>query len=176
MTVLSLIEAAEQAATSKVDVWRAIQDGALPAQKTGDGGYAIDPADLFRVFERKKPEPSQAPEDAAPSADAPPVAKTDEAREPSATEDVSEAFAALQAELKTLLGPLAEPSRTGQKRRRAEPKERANDLADENARLAADLAAEKAKSGKVIAEYAALAEKLETLVETRRPWWRRLKG
>ena len=41
MAVLSLFEAAEQAATSEVDVWRAIQEGALPAQKTNDGGYAI---------------------------------------------------------------------------------------------------------------------------------------
>ena len=57
MAVLSLFEAAELAATSRVDVWRAIQEGALPAQKTSDGGYAIDPTDLFRVFERKQPEP-----------------------------------------------------------------------------------------------------------------------
>lgn len=57
MVVLSLFEAAEQAETSRVDVWRAIQEGALPARKTSDGGYAIDPTDLFRVFERKQPEP-----------------------------------------------------------------------------------------------------------------------
>ena len=58
MVVLSLFEAAEQAETSRVDVWRAIQEGALPARKTSDGGYAIDPTDLFRVFERKQPEPA----------------------------------------------------------------------------------------------------------------------
>jgi hypothetical protein len=56
MAVLSLQEAAEQAGTSKVDVWRAIQEGTLPAQRTNDGGFAIDPAELFRVFEPRRPE------------------------------------------------------------------------------------------------------------------------
>ncbi len=52
---LSLQEAADQAGTSKVDIWRAIQAGSLPAHKNGDGGFAIDPAELFRVFERPAP-------------------------------------------------------------------------------------------------------------------------
>src|SRR5208337_4907072 len=99
MAVLSLLEAAEQAATTKVDVWRAIQDGALPAQKTSDGGYAIDPVDLFRVFERKQPEPRPTPVEPAPAPDATRGDKTDEASEPAVLGDVSVAFAALRAEL-----------------------------------------------------------------------------
>jgi hypothetical protein len=51
MTVLSLMEAVERTRTSKVDIWRAIQAGTLSAKKTDEGGFAIDPADLFAVFE-----------------------------------------------------------------------------------------------------------------------------
>jgi hypothetical protein len=47
---LSIREAAEQTGTSKVDIWRAIRIGRLPA-KTDDGGFAIDPTELFGVFE-----------------------------------------------------------------------------------------------------------------------------
>jgi len=54
MTVLSLQEAVERTGTSKVDIWRAIQAGALSAKKTNDGGFAIDPDDLFAVFETKQ--------------------------------------------------------------------------------------------------------------------------
>ena len=51
MTGLSLQEAVERTGTSKVDIWRAIQVGTLSAKKTDDGGFAIDPDDLFAVFE-----------------------------------------------------------------------------------------------------------------------------
>src|SRR5208283_4865652 len=117
MAVLSLFEAAEQAATSKVDVWRAIQEGALPAQKTSDGGYAIDQTDLFRVFERKQPEPRLIPLELSSAPDETPVAKTHEASESAATNDVSVAFAALQAELKSLLGSCGEPAPAGEEKR-----------------------------------------------------------
>ena len=40
MTSLSLQEAAERTETSKIDIWRAIQAGRLPAQRTDDGGFA----------------------------------------------------------------------------------------------------------------------------------------
>ena len=40
MTVLSLREAVERTGTSKIDIWRAIQAGALSAKKTDDGGFA----------------------------------------------------------------------------------------------------------------------------------------
>ena len=120
MVVLSLSEAAERAATSRVDVWRAIQEGVLPARKTSDGGYAIDPTDLFRVFERKQPEPRLTPPKPTPAPDEARGAKTDEASEQPAANDVSVAFAALQAELKSLLGN-REAATTGEEKRRVEP-------------------------------------------------------
>ena len=52
MTAFSLQEAAEQTGTSRADVWRAIQAGSLPAERLPGGGFAIDPVELFRVFER----------------------------------------------------------------------------------------------------------------------------
>ena len=131
MAVLSLFEAAEQAATSRVDVWRAIQEGALPARKTSDGGYAIDPTDLFRVFERKQPEPQLTPPKPTPAPDEARVAKTDEASEQAAANDVSVAFAALQAELKSLLGAAREAAPTGKEKQRAEPEERSDVLAEQ---------------------------------------------
>ena len=50
MAVFSLREAAEQAGTSKSTIWRAIRAGRLSATRTDDGGFAIDPAELFRAF------------------------------------------------------------------------------------------------------------------------------
>jgi len=131
MRVLSLFEAAEQAATSRVDVWRAIQEGALPAQKTSDGGYAIDPTDLFRVFERKQPEPRLTPPKLTPAPDEARVAKTDEASEQAAANDVSVAFAALQTELKSLLGTAGEAVPTGEEKRHVEPEKRSDVLAEQ---------------------------------------------
>jgi len=53
MPGLSLREAAQQAGTSKSTILRAIQSGRLSASRTDDGGYAIDPAELFRVYKPK---------------------------------------------------------------------------------------------------------------------------
>lgn len=53
MTQLSLREAAQQARTSKSTILRAIQKGRLSATRTDDGGYAIQPAELFRVYPPK---------------------------------------------------------------------------------------------------------------------------
>jgi excisionase family DNA binding protein len=50
---LSLREAAEQAGVSKSTVFRAIKGGRLSAPRTDDGGFAIDPAELFRVYPPK---------------------------------------------------------------------------------------------------------------------------
>jgi hypothetical protein len=176
MAVLSLFEAAEQAATSKVDVWRAIQDGALPAQKTSDGGYAIEPADLFRVFERKQPEPRLTPPGLTPAPEEAAVVKTQEASEEAAADDVSAAFAALQAELKNLLGSPGKAVLVGEEKRRDEPEERSDDLAEQNGCLAADIAVEKAKAGRVVDGSAAPEDKLTTPTQTGRPWWRRLSA
>ena len=50
MTALSLREAAERAKASKSTIWRAIKAGRIDAARTDDGGFAIDPAELFRAF------------------------------------------------------------------------------------------------------------------------------
>jgi excisionase family DNA binding protein len=50
MPTLSLREAAQQAGTSKSTILRAIQSGRLSAPRNDDGGYDIDPAELFRVY------------------------------------------------------------------------------------------------------------------------------
>ena len=173
MAVLSLLEAAEEAGTSKVDVWRAIQDGALPAEKTSDGGYAIDPVDLFRVFERKRPEPPATPAEPTPAPDRARADRTDAASEPAAPEDLSAAFAALQAELKHLLGSAgAAPKREDERRDEPEPRPGAD--AEESARLEADPAGGRAKAGAEIAERAAPSDNPAPPAEIRRPWWRRL--
>jgi hypothetical protein len=53
MTTFSLRQAAQEAGTSKSTILRAIQSGRLSATRTDDGGYSIDPAELFRVYPRK---------------------------------------------------------------------------------------------------------------------------
>src|SRR3954452_16963475 len=54
MSGLSLREAAQQAGTSKSTILRAIRAGRLSASRTDDGGYGIQPAELFRVCRPKK--------------------------------------------------------------------------------------------------------------------------
>jgi hypothetical protein len=53
MTTFGLRQAAQQAGTSKSTILRAIQTGRLSAARLDDGGYAIDPAELFRVYPPK---------------------------------------------------------------------------------------------------------------------------
>lgn len=50
MVKLSLRQAAEQSGVSKSTILRAIQKGRLSAARTDDGGYAIDPAEVHRVY------------------------------------------------------------------------------------------------------------------------------
>ena len=104
MVTLSLGEAAEKARTSKVDIWRAIQEGGLSAQRTDDGGFAIDPAELFRVFETQRPEHPAMEPDAAGATEAFGQSETSVTPETAETSDIDLAFAALGAELKGLLG------------------------------------------------------------------------
>jgi hypothetical protein len=47
---LSLRKAADEAKVSKSTVLRAIQSGRLSATRTDDGGWSVDPAELFRVY------------------------------------------------------------------------------------------------------------------------------
>jgi hypothetical protein len=53
MTKLSLRDAAKEAGTSKTSILRAIQSGRLSAPRNDQGGYEIDPAELFRVYPRR---------------------------------------------------------------------------------------------------------------------------
>lgn len=65
---LSLRQAAQQAGVSKSTILRAIQNGRLSADRTDDGGYAIDPAELMRVYGDKA---AQRTSTDAPGQDAP---------------------------------------------------------------------------------------------------------
>jgi hypothetical protein len=53
MATFGLRQAAQQAGASKSTILRAIQSGRLSASRTDDGGYAIDAAELFRVYPPK---------------------------------------------------------------------------------------------------------------------------
>lgn len=96
MAGLSLRQAAQEAGTSKSTILRAIQSGRLSAARTDDGGYAIDPAELFRVYPPKsEPVASDQPLDRSEGQNAP----------GGATADATEArirTAQLEAEINTL--------------------------------------------------------------------------
>ena len=47
---ISANEAAKQTGKSVPTITRAIKSGKISAQKTGSGGYLIDPSELFRAF------------------------------------------------------------------------------------------------------------------------------
>jgi hypothetical protein len=175
MAFLSLGEAAERARTSKVDIWRAIREGRLSAQRTDDGGFAIDPAELFRVFETQRPEQPAMEQDTGAATEALGQSETSATPETAETNDIAVAFAALGAELKGLLGlPVEKRSNTESHQHDAE--RQGADLTERNAQLAAELAAVRATAEKALAEYASLAERLAVIAEARRPWWRRLVG
>src|SRR3954452_4619006 len=53
MAGLSLRQAAQQTGVSKSTILRAIQSGRLSATRTEDGGYSIEPPELFRVYPPK---------------------------------------------------------------------------------------------------------------------------
>ena len=165
MAVLSLREAAEQTEKSKVDIWRAIQEGTLPAQRTEDGGFAVDPGELFRVFERQRPDERPTGPDATASPKASERPETSATPETAATNDMAVAFSG--AELKDILELPPEAPANDELRQNREERQVA-DLAERTAQLA-ELVAERAKAEKAIAKYAALEERAK-------PWWRRLVG
>ena len=183
MAILSLPEAAEQAGTSKVDIWRAIQEGTLPAQRTDDGGFAIDAAELFRVFEPQRPEqrPTGLEETASREAFARP--EPGAMLETADTKDIAAAFAALGAELKGLLGQVAEAPANDELREDEDenrPPRQLDVIADKTAPLR-----EEAATGMKTAN--GVADETETSIPTptkeevaetpvKRPWWRRLAG
>jgi hypothetical protein len=155
MTGLSLQEAVERTGTSKVDIWRAIQVGTLSAKKTDDGGFAIDPSDLFAVFETKQIDQCSMAEDAVPSVEA------------SESPGTSAPAETVETELKGLLELPAEAAASDELRQNQDERP-AVKLTERNAQLA-EPAAERAKVGKM-AQYAALAG------EHDKPWWKRLVG
>jgi excisionase family DNA binding protein len=106
MTSLSLREAAEQAGTSKSTIWRAIKGGRLSATRTDDGGFAIDPAELFRAFPTERTSERAAGQDATPheiASERPATRGTDRR-----TDELAVKLAASAAELTGLKALLAE--------------------------------------------------------------------
>ena len=105
--MLTLGQAARLAKTSKTSIGRAIKGGRLSATRREDGGYAIDPSELARVFE-VTPDDGHAP-------------VTVERRETPAATPVTDGLAlrlaVAETELKALkdmvinFGPLATPGR-----------------------------------------------------------------
>jgi hypothetical protein len=68
MTMLSLLEAAEQVGKSKSTLWRASKRGELSVTKNEDGQILVDSSELFRVFQVKRSEPRVMTQDAAVNA------------------------------------------------------------------------------------------------------------
>jgi len=68
MSTFSLREAAEHAGTSKSTIWRAIKSGRMSAARTDDGGFAIDPSELYRAFPPQRAGDTSAGQDATPPA------------------------------------------------------------------------------------------------------------
>jgi hypothetical protein len=169
MTVLSLQEAVERTGTSKVDIWRAIQAGTLSAKKTDHGGFAIDPADLFAVFEAKQADQCSMVEDAVPSVEALEAPGAGATPETGATTDVivGVAVAVVGTEPKGFLELPAQAPASDELRQDRDER-RAVELAERNDQLA-EPRAKRAKVEKM-AKYAALAS------EHDKPWWRRLVG
>ena len=143
MTVLSLQEAVERTGTSKIDIWRAIQAGMLSAKKTDDGGFAIDPAALFAVFETKQADQCPMAEDAVSSPKASESPETSATPETATTIDIAAAFAALGTQ-KCLFEMPAEAAASDELRQNRDEKP-AVELTERNAQLA-EPAAERAKA------------------------------
>jgi len=141
MTTFGLRQAAIQAGTSKSTILRAIQSGRLSAVRTDDGGYAIDPAELFRVY---PPKPSTGADQCSESPegqDTPPAETVDAI-------ELRIRNAQLEAEIKALRTILdAEKERTERERQRSE-----------------EIKAERDK-------WCAQAERLALAGPARRGWW-----
>jgi hypothetical protein len=181
MASLSLREAAEQTGTSKVDIWCAIRAGRLPAKKTDDGGFAIDTAELFGVFEPQRHHQCPAGQDTTVSPEALRQPETVATPDTVAANDIAVAFAALQVELRGLLGRGAEAGAND---------ELCEDNVDNRRPEQFDVLADKAnhlREEAAAGTTSANADKTETpiptptnaeVVETspKRSWWRRLVG
>src|SRR4051794_19633351 len=113
MTTFGLRQAATQAGTGKSTILRAIQSGRLSAARTDDGGYAIDPAELFRVYPPK-------PSTEADQCDESPVGQDASPAETSNAIELRIRNAQLEAEIKALCTILdAEKERCERERQRS---------------------------------------------------------
>jgi hypothetical protein len=70
MPALSLRAAAQQAGVSRSTIHRAVQSGRVSAGRNDDGGYSIDPSELFRVYEPSNGAANGKRDDVQPSATA----------------------------------------------------------------------------------------------------------
>ena len=165
MTVLSLQEAVERTGASKVDIWRAIQAGMLSAKKTDDGSFAIDPSDLFAVFETKQVDQCPMAEDPSPSVEGSESPGTNPTPEMTATTHATVAFAALGTQ-KCLFELPAQVAASDELRQNRDERPAVVELTERKAQLA-EPAAERAKVGKMAAALAGEHDK---------PWWMRLVG
>lgn len=104
--MLTLGQAAKLTRTSKTTLTRAIKSGRLSATKRDDGGYAIDPAELARVYTvtPATPETVTATGDVVHRA----TGEGAGSATPETPADVTVKLAALDAELKGLRDMLAE--------------------------------------------------------------------
>jgi hypothetical protein len=89
---------------------RARSTSGAPSEKAG-GGFAIDPAELFRVFETQRSEQPAMEQDAGAASEALGQSGTSSTPQPAETNDIAVAFAVLGAELKDLLGLPVESGR-----------------------------------------------------------------
>jgi hypothetical protein len=161
---------------------RARSTSGAPSEEAG-GGFAIDPAELFRVFETQRSEQPAMEQDAGAATEA--LGQSEPSAQPDTAEtsDMAIAFAAVGAELKDLLGLPVEKRSTTESHQQG-PERQAAEFTERNAQFAAELAAvhaataEKAiaEADKPTTEYASLAERLAAIAEVRRRWWRRLVG
>src|SRR4051794_19986258 len=92
MTVLSIRDAAKEAGVSRSAIFRAIRSGRISAPRKENGDYAIDPAELFRVFEPK-------PTETRDGGGSRPAGQSEQGRE---TAETVETTAALKAEIAAL--------------------------------------------------------------------------
>jgi hypothetical protein len=118
------------------------------------------------------------PEDALVRRDSPPDIPTVSPQDVPPPSPPDNDIKALQARVEDLIAELAgaRGELGGVREALCEARARADAADTRAAEISADLAAEKARAGRAIEAFAALADRLDTLAEARRPWWRRLVG
>ena len=120
MPLLTLGEAARLCGVPKSTISRAVKSGRLSAGRSEDGSYAIDPAELSRIYDFKPPEASATPAtDGAPGGvaqDATGVRqRPEQATPPPAADDVALRLATAEAELRGLRDMVEELRRSRDK-------------------------------------------------------------